>query len=194
MIWASGKSEAAQCTPLDLDEPGCWWPCLVSLIPDHRGLLPFYCPALAWMKARPWFAHPSRVWSAVEEIDESESEIGPVVEEIDESESETGAPVEEIDESESETASTTPVAAPNWQHVGTAETVQVCPSASDGDSASCSRSSNSLGSAEYQVCEETTCELDSAVASDVVCVVRRWGRHNRKDRPPAPPTATSASK
>ena len=63
VIIASGRSSGDQETPLQPDEYGVmWWPCVVSLLPDERGLLPFYCPVLAYNRSRPWYAHSSRVF------------------------------------------------------------------------------------------------------------------------------------
>lgn len=63
VIWANGSSESSQCRPLSLNEiDSQWWPCVVCSLPDDRGCLPFYCPALAWQRARPWYAHHSRVF------------------------------------------------------------------------------------------------------------------------------------
>ena len=51
--WAAGKPSRA-------DER--WWPCVCLSEPLlHTGLLPFYCPAIAWDDARPWMVHPDRV-------------------------------------------------------------------------------------------------------------------------------------
>ena len=67
VICASGTRSSDQETPLRPDENGVslWWPCVVSLYPDYRGLHAFYCPVLAYNKSRPWYAHPSRVFAAV---------------------------------------------------------------------------------------------------------------------------------
>ena len=46
---------------------------MVGNITDHRGLLPFYCPALAEMAARPWFAHPTRVFRIGNNVPSSRS-------------------------------------------------------------------------------------------------------------------------
>ena len=63
LVWADGRSEVSQCTPLGQprgDEQ--WWPCIcLNITPDAHGLLPFYCPALAWGNSRPWWVHKSRV-------------------------------------------------------------------------------------------------------------------------------------
>ena len=61
LIWADGTHN--QETPLGPPQPGeQWWPCIcLNVNPDANGLLPFYCPALAWGNSRPWMAHVSRV-------------------------------------------------------------------------------------------------------------------------------------
>jgi hypothetical protein len=67
-VWADGVSSSSQSQALSVAgcQPGGhreqWWPCLVLQKPgDTRGVLPFYCPALAWQRARPWTVHVSRV-------------------------------------------------------------------------------------------------------------------------------------
>ena len=58
--WCDGCSCASQTAPLALNDPGCrWWPCIVAI--DSNDTIPFYCPALAWQRARPWTIHRSRV-------------------------------------------------------------------------------------------------------------------------------------
>ena len=58
--WCDGCSRASQTAPLALNDPGCrWWPCIVAI--DSNDTIPFYCPALAWQRARPWTIHRSRV-------------------------------------------------------------------------------------------------------------------------------------
>ena len=68
MVWADGKSEGSQSTDLALvgGQAGeTWWPCIVVRQTQYSGLgfelIPFYCPALAWQRSRPWFVHLSRV-------------------------------------------------------------------------------------------------------------------------------------
>ena len=80
-VWACGSHE--QSAPLVAPRAGeRWWPCIflkdahwLSANPTQR---PFYCPALAWMNARPWPVHVDRV-----RIVETP---GPVIEEIPEEE------------------------------------------------------------------------------------------------------------
>ena len=60
-VWADG-SQQQQLTEYgtqQLTEYAKWWPCIV-LVCDGK-VWPFYCPALAWQRARPWGVHPSRV-------------------------------------------------------------------------------------------------------------------------------------
>ena len=62
LVWADGK-KGSQTTPYVQPEPWeHWWPCIcLNITPNAAGLLPFYCPALAWQNARPWWVHVSRV-------------------------------------------------------------------------------------------------------------------------------------
>ena len=63
LVWADG-GRGSQMTPYRGAQPyEQWWPCIVVPIPEAtKGqLLPFYCPALAWARARPWLVHHSRV-------------------------------------------------------------------------------------------------------------------------------------
>ena len=61
LVWADGTH--CQSTALVATQAGeQWWPCVVlNVAPTSGGTLPFYCPALAWQNARPWFAHVSRL-------------------------------------------------------------------------------------------------------------------------------------
>ena len=76
VVWADGSPE--QSAPLVAPRAGeTWWPCI--FLKDAYSLAnptqrPFYCPALAWMNARPWRVHVDRV-----RIVETP---GPVIEEI----------------------------------------------------------------------------------------------------------------
>ena len=58
-LWSDG-SRGCQESPLD-SGPGCqWWPCVV--LNSELALVPFYCPGLAYPRARPkWAAHRSRL-------------------------------------------------------------------------------------------------------------------------------------
>ena len=80
VVWADGSH--AQLSPLIQPRAGeQWWPCIFlndpfSLAcPSQRA---FYCPALAWMDARPWTVHEDRVREVftpgvvIEELPESE--------------------------------------------------------------------------------------------------------------------------
>ena len=62
LVWADGTPQN-QATPLGPTQPGeQWWPCIcLNVNPDANGLIPFYCPALAWGNSRPWWVHVSRV-------------------------------------------------------------------------------------------------------------------------------------
>ena len=101
VIWADGLSEGSQCSPLHRNNlaGGRWWPCMVGNIADHRGLLPFYCPALAWMAARPWFAHPTRVFLIGNNVASSSSS------------SSAGTSLSDSDTDTSITGAATPIAA-----------------------------------------------------------------------------------
>ena len=58
--WSDGRSCESQNAPLAVNELGCrWWPCIVAI--DGNDKIPFYCPALAWLRSRPWTIHCSRV-------------------------------------------------------------------------------------------------------------------------------------
>ena len=60
LVWADGTK--AQATPLGTPVFGeRWWPCVVIQSSTSTGLLPFYCPALAWSHSRPWEVHSSRI-------------------------------------------------------------------------------------------------------------------------------------
>lgn len=63
LVWADGTH--SQSTSLTAPLPGeQWWPCIIlDVEPTSAGLVPFYCPALAWQDARPWAVHISRVRS-----------------------------------------------------------------------------------------------------------------------------------
>ena len=57
-VWAHGTHN--QSTPLGQPQAGeQWWPCII--LRAAGPVVPFYCPALAWMGARPWKAHVTRV-------------------------------------------------------------------------------------------------------------------------------------
>ena len=65
LVWADGRSEQSQSTDLTLvgkQDGEMWWPCIVVLQTQYSGFgfeqVPFYCPALAWQRSRPWFVHP----------------------------------------------------------------------------------------------------------------------------------------
>jgi len=65
-VFADG-SQAQQLTPFTETEQTIfdwnrWWPCIVVYDPDSDTWA-FYCPALAWMRARPWGVHWTRVFS-----------------------------------------------------------------------------------------------------------------------------------
>ena len=68
VAWASGCSEASQTTPSSgPNEQFCqFWPCLVACAPDD--VVPFYCPALAMNRARPWFCHRTRAYLVTEGV------------------------------------------------------------------------------------------------------------------------------
>ena len=61
-VYADGCSSHSQSQQLTSfqTEWGRWWPCLVAL---HTcvGVIPFYCPALAVQRSRPWTAHSTRL-------------------------------------------------------------------------------------------------------------------------------------
>ena len=58
--WSDGRSCESQNAPLAVNELGCrWWPCIVAI--DSNDKIPFYCPALACHKSRPWTIHRTRV-------------------------------------------------------------------------------------------------------------------------------------
>ena len=60
--WSDGRSCESQNAPLAVNELGCsWWPCIVAIVEDNDKM-PFYCPALAWMRSRPWTIHCSRIF------------------------------------------------------------------------------------------------------------------------------------
>ena len=61
LVWADGTH--CQETPLTLPSSNeRWWPCIVLMDDSaHLDLKPFYCPALAWQNARPWYVHVSRI-------------------------------------------------------------------------------------------------------------------------------------
>ena len=59
--YCTGQSSASQPQPLESIDQWCqWWPCLVEFPPDSVDVLPFYCPALYWQRARPWTVHSTR--------------------------------------------------------------------------------------------------------------------------------------
>ena len=63
LVWANGRSNESQTTPMTQPQGDeTWWPCIcLNVTPNASGLLPFYCPALAWGNSRPWWVHYSRV-------------------------------------------------------------------------------------------------------------------------------------
>ena len=64
VVWSDGCSEGSLSRPYSEAEVysygSQWWPCIV--LDTGADLLPFYCPALAWQGARPWYCHRSRLW------------------------------------------------------------------------------------------------------------------------------------
>ena len=60
-VFCDGRSESSQCTVLGTPTGNvdCHWPALVIDVPGD--ILPFVCPALMWMNARPWRVHRSRL-------------------------------------------------------------------------------------------------------------------------------------
>jgi hypothetical protein len=66
VIWCDGCSEKNQTSVRSRFDGGeDWWPALfpVSHVNPHSGgLVPMYCPALAWQNARPWWANSDRLW------------------------------------------------------------------------------------------------------------------------------------
>ena len=63
-IFTDGTSQTTSCTPYSTPQIGDrWWPCIFG-DPTSNGLVPYYCPALAWQNGRPWFAHGSRLFEA----------------------------------------------------------------------------------------------------------------------------------
>ena len=61
LLWSDG-SRGSQESPLDEgSQAGCrWWPCVV--VPSDQTQKAFYCPGLAWNRARPrWAAHQTRL-------------------------------------------------------------------------------------------------------------------------------------
>ena len=71
-VWSFGNTEQEQPLPPGLSkermrEYGCqWWPVIWIYV---DGMLPVYCPGLAWQGARPWRAHRTRIY----EIDRPDS-------------------------------------------------------------------------------------------------------------------------
>jgi len=61
VVWADGtrNQERPLTFPVRPDEQ--WWPCIAIVDYPFPALVPFYCPALAWMDARPWLVHTSRI-------------------------------------------------------------------------------------------------------------------------------------
>ena len=68
MLWSTGTSEASESSPYDgSPEFGAtWWP-VIFMVPESGGILlvPFYCPALAWNKSRPWYCNLGRIYEIV---------------------------------------------------------------------------------------------------------------------------------
>jgi hypothetical protein len=66
VVWGNGYSSEDQRKPMDDAETKSlgfeWWPCVVCNVGGD--ILPFYCPALAWNKSRPWVTHRSRIFLA----------------------------------------------------------------------------------------------------------------------------------
>ncbi len=67
VIWCDGCSEKNQTSVRSSFGGGeSWWPALFPvshvLQPHSDGLVPMYCPALAWQNARPWWANSDRLW------------------------------------------------------------------------------------------------------------------------------------
>ena len=67
-IYTDGASQSSSTTPYTSLEPfSLWWPAIFGIVgPD--GLVPYYCPALAWANARPWFSHSSRAFAVQGEV------------------------------------------------------------------------------------------------------------------------------
>ena len=65
-VWSHGGKEQATEFPTsgsvaDIMAAGSeWWPVIWVDVVGVR--LPVYCPGLAWMNARPWYAHRTRLW------------------------------------------------------------------------------------------------------------------------------------
>ena len=80
-VWADGRSEESQTTPLGLPVPGeMWWPCVILMAPgETRAVVPFYCPPLAMGNSRPWTVHVSRLRLVVGLVDTP----GPTNEEVE---------------------------------------------------------------------------------------------------------------
>ena len=73
MIWTDGCSEGAACEVYDgrAEYGANWWP-VIFMVPEgvattSAQTVPFYCPALAWNKSRPWCCSLSRVYEIVPE-------------------------------------------------------------------------------------------------------------------------------
>ena len=94
-IYTDGASQSSSTTPYTSLEPfSLWWPAIFGIVgPD--GLVPYYCPALAWANARPWFSHSSRAFAVQGEVPLfifAPPPPPPEIEEAAESESSTSAP------------------------------------------------------------------------------------------------------
>ena len=69
-MWSTGCSEASESAFYDgsYEFGADWWP-VIFMAPDGGVLqAPFYCPALAWNKSRPWYCNISRVYE-IEQCD-----------------------------------------------------------------------------------------------------------------------------
>ena len=67
MMWSTGTSQASESSHYDgspeLDAD--WWP-VIFMVPEGGCILvPFYCPALAWSKSRPWYGNLGRIYEIV---------------------------------------------------------------------------------------------------------------------------------
>ena len=73
MIWTDGCSERAACEVYDgrAEYGADWWPVIFmvaeGVATTSAQKVPFYCPALAWNKSRPWYCSLSRVYEIVPE-------------------------------------------------------------------------------------------------------------------------------
>ena len=88
VIWSDGtkKCQLSDLSDRNINEGGWgehyWWPCLV-LKPISTSVVKqeFYCPALGWMHARPWWAKSSRIFSVPEHLitgEDGEDEVADV--------------------------------------------------------------------------------------------------------------------